>query len=170
MIRRYSLLILFFLICSLSAYPHAKRRPEKKSGDAGKTIEKIQIVTIEKKLEKINALYRSSVKPIFQQKCMDCHSDQTKYPWYYRIPGLKQLLDKDIREGLEHLDISNDFPFGGHGSPQEDLEGIREVVENNSMPIFRYQVMHWKSRLTEEEKRTILNWVDRSEAILQFSP
>ncbi|MBK8204899.1 MAG: heme-binding domain-containing protein, partial [Bdellovibrionales bacterium] len=73
-------------------------------------------------LGRINELYKFNVKQIFQKKCFDCHSQNTQYPWYYKIPGAKQLIDGDIEEAKEHLDFSNDFPFGGHGAPSEDLE------------------------------------------------
>ncbi len=46
----------------------------------------------------INARYESSVKPVFQKSCFDCHSSQTKYPWYAGLPGVKQLIASDIQE------------------------------------------------------------------------
>lgn len=115
----------------------------------------------------INEIYKRDVKPIFQKKCFDCHSQTTKYPWYYKLPGAKQLIDGDIKEAKEHLDFSNDFPFGGHGVPVEDLEALGEVAKENSMPPFRYRILHSGSGLSEEDRRIILEWVDRSQKILK---
>lgn len=119
------------------------------------------------RLARINEIYKRDVKPIFQIKCFDCHSQRTNYPWYYRLPGAKQLIDGDIKEAKEHLDFSNDFPFGGHGVPSEDLEAIAGVAKENSMPPFRYWILHSGSRLSEGDKRIILEWVDKSQAILK---
>lgn len=118
-------------------------------------------------LSQINEIYKRGVKPIFQKKCFDCHSQSTKYPWYYKIPGAKQLIDSDIKEAKEHLDFSNDFPFGGHGVPHEDLEAIGDMAKENSMPPFRYWILNKDTRLSEEDRRIILEWVDSSEKILK---
>src|SRR3989338_8759883 len=93
-------------------------------------------------LTAINRDYVQNVRPIFAQKCFDCHTGQTRYPRYYSLPGVKQLIDRDIREGRKHLDVSDDFPFKSHATPQEDLEEIAEVVKENTMPPWRYWVLH----------------------------
>lgn len=114
----------------------------------------------------INELYKASVKSIFKEKCFDCHSHSTLYPWYYRIPGAKQLIDSDIKEAKTHLNFSNDFPFGGHGLPFEDIIAIQDVVKNNSMPPLRYRILHQGSSLSVEDRRVILDWVRQSKALL----
>jgi len=110
----------------------------------------------------INESYIKNVKSIFQKSCFDCHSNQTQYPWYAKIPGAKQLIASDVAEANSHLDMSEDFPFKGHGSPIEDLEAIRKAVVENSMPPFRYWMLHDGSRLSGEEKKTVLVWVNSS--------
>lgn len=103
--------------------------------------------------------YSHSVKSIFEAKCFDCHSSRTHYPWYYRLPGAKQLIDRDIREARKHLDMTLDFPFKGHSTPREDLEAIAKAVNRGTMPPWRYILMHSDLRLTDEEKETILEWI-----------
>ncbi|MBK9294171.1 MAG: heme-binding domain-containing protein [Oligoflexia bacterium] len=126
-----------------------------------------QLKPQEMQLFTINEFYKDKVKPIFQKKCFDCHSQNTQYPWYYKIPGAKQLIDDDLKKAKEHLDFSNDFPFGGHGTPNEDLDAIEDVTKDNSMPPFRYWILRWDSRILYEEKRIILEWVNRSKAALK---
>lgn len=115
-----------------------------------------------KRIETINEQYLKSVKPVFVRSCFDCHSNQTRYPWYHSLPIVKQLLDKDIGEGKKHLEMSDDFPFEGHGSTEEDLKAIEGSIEKGSMPPFKYLVMHPNTRLTTEEKKTIKEWVQES--------
>lgn len=114
-------------------------------------------------LQEIAAEYERTVRPFFQAKCFDCHSHQTRYPWYHQLPGIRQWIDRDIREAHQHMDMSWGFPFKGHGSPSEDLESIGEVVNKGTMPPFRYILMHWDARLTDEEKMAILQWVEKSQ-------
>lgn len=114
-------------------------------------------------LTKINENYVREIKPIFQVSCFSCHAMGTQYPWYYKIPGPKQLIDSDIREAKKHIDMTNDFPFKGHGTPSEDLDAIGKAVNKGTMPPFRYKMMHWDSGLTDEEKQAILKWVEDSQ-------
>lgn len=123
--------------------------------------------TEEQNLRKINEEYIAQVKPIFQVSCMNCHSSNTKYPWYHILPGAKQLIDYDVRESKVHLDMTNDFPFGGHGSPVEDLEAIKKAINDKTMPPLRYRVLHWSSALKPEEVKTIRAWIEKSLQVLQ---
>lgn len=112
--------------------------------------------------KKINEKYLIEVKPIFKRSCFDCHSDQTDYPWYYRVPVIKELIDSDIKEAKKHLDFSNDFPFAGHGSPEKDLKSIKKAIQEGDMPLWSYEIMHPNSKLSAQEKKTIFDWIDRS--------
>jgi hypothetical protein len=108
-------------------------------------------------LRGLDRRYAAEVRPIFEHKCLDCHSGQTRYPWYYKIPGVRQLIDSDIREARGSLDMTDGFPFQGRGSPKEHLTEVRSVVEESSMPPFLYRVAHGAA-LTEEEKKIVLKW------------
>jgi hypothetical protein len=110
----------------------------------------------------INASYVQSVKPIFEKKCLDCHGGKTKFPWYYKIPGARQLIDHDINESKEHLDFTTGFPFKGHHTPKEQIQSIAEVMRDGSMPPWRYWLAHWDSKITAEEREVILRWTKDS--------
>ena len=106
------------------------------------------------------------VRHIFEYSCFDCHSTFTIYPWYYEIPGIKGMIDEDMKEAKEHLDLSNDFPFGGHESQMEQLKAIREEIEDDKMPLISYRMMHW-GRLIEGARRdSVFEWINASMALL----
>lgn len=111
-------------------------------------------------LATINEAYLNQVKPIFQKSCTDCHSVNSNPPWYYAIPGAKQLMDYDMTESKIHLDMSNDFPFAGHGTPLEDLGAIQKVIEKDQMPPLRYRLLHWSSKITPDELKVIKTWIE----------
>jgi hypothetical protein len=138
---------------------HTPKKEENHSDHAAKELEKV--------MGSINESYIANVKPVFKKSCFDCHSSNTNYPWYSRVPGAKQLIESDIAEAKEHLDMSADFPFKGHGAPKEDLEAIRDSVNEKTMPPFRYRMMHWSSGLNDSERTTILRWVEESLAQLE---
>lgn len=58
--------------------------------------------------------------------------------------------------------MTNDFLFGGHGSAIDDLEALKRTVDEETMPPFRYKIMHWSSGLTEIEKNKIKDWIQNS--------
>lgn len=118
-------------------------------------------------LKQTSLLYTEKIKPIFQKKCFDCHAIPQKLPWYAKIPGPKQLIAYDLREAKEHMDMRQDFPFGGHGSPLEDLKSLEEVVQNGSMPPWRYRIMHKGSKLTQEEIQKIQDWIHEGRKLIQ---
>lgn len=100
--------------------------------------------------------YSSSIETIFRRTCFDCHSSETRYPWYSKLP------EGDIEEAKKHLDMSERFPFKGHGSVPEDLTAIEEAVRDGSMPPLRYRVLHHGSSLTGVERERVKNWVEES--------
>jgi len=110
-------------------------------------------------LEILRSEYRNKIEPIFHQKCFDCHSQLTVYPWYYKVPLVKQLIDSDIAEGLKHIDMTAGLPFKGHGSVEKDMEAIHKTIEKNSMPPWRYRIMHPENSLSEKEKILIIQWI-----------
>ena len=114
-------------------------------------------------LEKINGNYRANIKKIFEGKCLSCHGVPDSLPWYYSLPGVKQLMDSDMEEAKKHMDMSNDFPFGGHGSPTDDLSALSKTIKNDDMPPLKYRVMHWDSKLTKAEIQAVDKWIEESQ-------
>lgn len=112
--------------------------------------------------ESVLLSYRQTVEPIFKRSCFDCHSANTNYPWYSNIPGIEGLIADDIAEARKHLDMTEGLPFEGHGSIAEDLLAIKKTVVENAMPPWRYRIMHSQSRLSSEEKKRIVEWVESS--------
>ncbi|MFT6070471.1 MAG: hypothetical protein ACJAT2_000729 [Bacteriovoracaceae bacterium] len=119
-----------------------------------------------KAVEVINQRYKESIKAIFIKSCFDCHSDKTSFPWYYELPYIKSLIDDDIKEARSHLDFSKDFPFLGHGNALEDLESIKMSLMGGSMPPLNYYIMNPGSRLSDTEKRQVLEWIEFSKKAL----
>lgn len=114
-------------------------------------------------IARINASYLEKVKPLFKRACFDCHSDTPEYPWYHSIPGIKQLMDNHIAEGVRHLDLSKDYPFkGSKKGLKHDLEETWETIEEGEMAPLYYRIMHSHGRYSEEDKQIIKNWVVES--------
>lgn len=157
------LLIIATLVFSFSTYAHEGHH-HVPHGSIDKTAD---APDNEKRIfEQINSNYGAKIKPIFENKCMACHSSKATYPSYYNWPIAKQLIDSDTKEAKEHVGMDNGFPFSGHGTPVEDLDAIKKATVEGSMPPWRYRIMHSGSGLTDEEKKLIIQWVDDSKKLL----
>ena len=109
----------------------------------------------------INSAYEKNVKPIFEAKCFACHSSAPiKYPFYYNWPIAHQIMENDTNEAKIHINMDKGFPFGGHGTPEEDLEAVAKSAMAGSMPPLRYKIMHWGSGLTAEESKIVIQWAE----------
>ncbi|MDF1875413.1 heme-binding domain-containing protein [Sulfurimonas sp. SAG-AH-194-I05] len=153
---------LMCLIIPIGLYAHGSNTheaPKKEKKILTKKETNKEILTVYKE---INSKYIANIKPIFEKKCFDCHATIGQLPWYYKVPGIKQLMDYDMKEAKKHLDMSKGFPFVSHETPLEDLQSLREVSDENTMPPLQYILGHWDSRLTENEKNTLGAWTQES--------
>jgi len=90
--------------------------------------------------------------------CYDCHSYETRYPWYSRIAPVKFWLQDHIEDGRRHLNFSE---WGNYDAERKahKLEELAEEVEEGHMPLDSYTWMHGDARLDDEERSEIVSWV-----------
>lgn len=99
------------------------------------------------------------VRPILERKCLDCHSSTGKIPFYGNFPLVKNLIQKDIQEGMERFSFDGKLEQRGENFSELDLARLEGVLYNNSMSPIRYRIMHWDSGLTAHEKTRIKQWI-----------
>ena len=99
------------------------------------------------------------VLSIFKNACYDCHSNHTRYPWYSHIQPFRLFLDKHIKDGKEELNFS-EYGLYSVRRQRNKLKAIREALEDGTMPLQSYRLMHPKARLTKKQKDTIVRWIN----------
>lgn len=99
-----------------------------------------------------------NVAVIFKDACYDCHSNNTKYPWYSEVAPVSWWLANHIDEGKEHLNFSawTDYNLK---KKNHKLEEIIETVEKRQMPLKSYLPMHPEAKLSEAQITTLTDWV-----------
>jgi hypothetical protein len=102
-----------------------------------------------------------TVKKYITNSCFDCHSNQTRYPWYGRIAPVSWLLENHIREGKDHLNFSE---WGNYSKRQQIslLGDICETVSDRSMPLKSYTLLHKDAELFDYEIEEICDWTERA--------
>jgi hypothetical protein len=89
---------------------------------------------------------------------MDCHSGQTRWPWYSHLPVIGAQMEAHVMAGRSALDLSD---WSGHiaASESEDkLETMCIQAKSRKMPLPEYLVLHPHSRLTDQEIKTLCEW------------
>lgn len=89
-------------------------------------------------------------KELFVRACADCHSHETKWPWYSHIAPLSWLAQYDVEEGREHFNVS----MWGVQKKNEGEEA-KEEFEEGEMPPWFYLIPHPDARLSESERKAL---------------
>ena len=90
--------------------------------------------------------------------CYDCHSHETIWPLYARIAPSSWLVVSDVNEGRQHLNLS-EWPDDPARAARK-LDRINEVVDDRSMPPKKYTLLHPAARLTEDQRKQLMEWSD----------
>ncbi len=96
---------------------------------------------------------------LLKTACYDCHSQNVKFPWYSNVAPVSWLVSRDIKEGREHLD----FSYWGEFTKKEKLKVLDEISEEvgaENMPMPIYTLMHGEARLSEADRKVIINWAE----------
>ena len=99
------------------------------------------------------------VKQILTTSCYDCHSNNTRYPWYFSIQPVAWWLSSHIEEGKEHLNF-DEFSSYRLRRQYKKLVEIKEMVEENEMPLASYTLIHRDAILSQEQKTTLARWTE----------
>jgi hypothetical protein len=100
-----------------------------------------------------------SVKTILAKACNDCHSNETRYPWYANIQPVAWWLSDHIKDGKRHLNF-NEFDGYRIARQYKKLEECIEEVKEGEMPLSSYTLLHKDAVLTDAEKQTLFRWCD----------
>ena len=76
------------------------------------------------------------------------------------LKGASAIIEKDYRDGIRAMDLNQelvqrkDRPVG-----ETVLAKMEWVILNDTMPPAKFAVVHWGSRLSDQDKKDILTWV-----------
>ena len=101
------------------------------------------------------------VLDVFKNSCYDCHSNNTRYPWYVYVQPMGWILANHIKDGKANLNFSE---FGSYSKRKQanKLKSIAESIKDGSMPISSYTIMHTDAKLSEENKKLITDWTSKT--------
>ncbi len=98
------------------------------------------------------------VDQIFKASCYDCHSNNTEYPWYNKVQPVAWFLENHVEHGKEELNF-NEWDEYSSRMKKSKLRSINSQIEDEEMPLWSYTLVHREAKLSEDEKKTVLDWV-----------
>lgn len=97
------------------------------------------------------------VMAILKQSCFDCHSNETRWPWYSHIAPVSWLVSNDVEEGREHLNFS-EWGTLDDKARRELGEEIIEEISEGEMPLWFYTPLHSGSKVDGRKLATLRTW------------
>lgn len=97
------------------------------------------------------------IATVLKESCYDCHSNNTKYPWYNRITPVNFWLKGHVKGAKEELNFSEWEHYSAKKKAHK-LDEVIEVLENNEMPLSSYTLLHSEAKLTTDESQALINW------------
>jgi hypothetical protein len=82
--------------------------------------------------------------------CFDCHSNETRWPWYSHVAPISWFLQHHVVDGREHLNFSE------WDRPQDDAHEAAEMVEKGKMPLGSYLLLHGDADLPDADKQALI--------------
>ncbi|HTN69548.1 MAG TPA: heme-binding domain-containing protein [Methylomirabilota bacterium] len=111
--------------------------------------------------ERGTALEPREVRALLQRSCYDCHSNETRWPWYSQIAPVSFLIAGDVKEGRREVNFSLWDGYNVQIKARK-LGEIAKQVERGAMPQWYYVLMHPEAKLSQGEKEAIVKWARQS--------
>ena len=100
------------------------------------------------------------VAELMQTSCYDCHSNLTIYPWYSNIAPVSWWLKGHIDNGRGKLNFSE---WDSYSLEESDSLKVlsADLIEKKWMPILTYKIIHTESRLSDEQRALLIDWLKK---------
>lgn len=97
------------------------------------------------------------VKIILAKACNDCHSNNTRYPWYAMLQPVHWWMNNHINDGKKGLNL-DDYTSRPLRYQYHKMEDIIEQIKKGEMPLNSYTWIHKDAKLTDDEKGKVIGW------------
>jgi hypothetical protein len=105
------------------------------------------------------------VEVVLRGACYDCHSNETRWPWYGAIAPVSWLMHRDVAEGRRRLNFSQWAEYASDpGTVSQKLAKISQFVASGDMAPWYYRILHPDARLAPAQRTALIAWVQQETA------
>jgi hypothetical protein len=98
-----------------------------------------------------------NVKGILAKACNDCHSNNTRYPWYSKLQPVDWWITNHVNEGKKELNF-DEFLTRSPRYQYNKIKKAGDEAKEHNMPLNSYLWIHKDAKLTADEIASIENW------------
>jgi hypothetical protein len=138
--------ILLFLLAALIVIQFIHPKPNKAKGDQPNYIGKTFPIA-------------DDVKVILSKACNDCHSNNTRYPWYSNIQPVDWWMNGHIKKGKKGMNL-DEYTNRRLRYQYHKMEELVDIVKEGKMPLNSYTWLHKDAKLSQNEKDKLINWAN----------
>jgi len=105
----------------------------------------------------------SEVRAIMEAKCADCHSNQTRAPFYGHFAPASWLMERDIVQARKAMNLSQ---WDAYSADQQQTLAAKMVqeIKSHNMPPMQYRLIHWDAKTTDADLATVTAWAHGQQA------
>jgi Haem-binding domain len=100
------------------------------------------------------------VRAIVERSCRDCHSNQTRWPWYSNIAPASWLLATHVHNGRDTFNYSQ---WTSYSTDDQDkfLGAMCSLAKRGRMPVPSYLWLHRDAVLSASDVSAICAWSEK---------
>jgi hypothetical protein len=102
----------------------------------------------------------AKVAATLQRACYDCHSNNTRWPWYGKVAPGSWLLTSDVNNGRSVMNFS-EWPASS-GEPAESAAALLmascSAIKSGVMPRPSYLILHPEAKVSSQEAQGFCEW------------
>jgi hypothetical protein len=97
------------------------------------------------------------VAAILDRSCNDCHSYQTRWPWYSNVAPVSWFVIGHVNDGRDDLNFS-DWAQYSQSEQRNYLKKMCREVEGGEMPLQSYLWLHGNAKLSGKDVKVLCDW------------
>jgi hypothetical protein len=105
----------------------------------------------------------ADVQAILSRSCNDCHSNETRWPWYTNVAPVSWFIADHVKDGRKELNFSEFASYTPRRSARK-MHEICEQVETGEMPLTNYLPLHPEAKLSDADRKRLCDWSKSEEA------
>ena len=99
-----------------------------------------------------------NIGSLLQVSCYDCHSNNTRYPWYNKVQPIAYFLERHIKEGKAELNFSEWAAYSNRRKNSK-LRSIISQIQDDEMPLYSYTLIHRDAVYSDSEKEMVIEYM-----------
>jgi len=99
------------------------------------------------------------INSLLRGACYDCHSNETRWPWYTYIAPVSWLVEHDVERGRQELNFSE---WGSYYATtrRRKLQWMYRALSEETMPPWTYRMLHPGTGFTQKDLMALEHWIE----------